>query len=264
MKILSIVLLSAAIPAFADDLTIVSKVTRNDSTPQTAVSYLSSDHVRMNHGEGREMIVDFKSGDMTTIDNTRKTYYVTTRQDMDAFAARMKEQMNSPEMKKAQDAMKNMSSDDKKKMNEAMGGMFAIDVHKTGSTRRIAGYTCENWVVKVGQMSTSEECVTNDLKFPEQAWTMYKNLADSMKTAMSAMGPMAKSAGEMAEQFKKMKGFPLATSTSVDMMGRKSVSTSEVTEVRKGSIPASAWVVPAGYKKIDNPMLASMNRSRKR
>ena len=35
----------------------------------------------------------------------------------------------------------------------------------------------------------------------------------------------------------------------------KSTSESEVIEVRKGSIPASAWEIPAGYTKIENPML---------
>ena len=29
-------------------------------------------------------------------------------------------------------------------------------------------------------------------------------------------------------------------------------------EVRKGPIPASAWEIPAGYTKIDNPMLKSL------
>jgi len=118
--------------------------------------------------------------------------------------------------------------------------------------------------MKMGQMSTTEECLTNDLQYPAQAWTMYKNFAETMQSAMSAMGPMAKNMGSMQEQFKKMKGFPLATTTTVDIMGRKMVSTSEVTEVRKGPVPSSAWEVPSGYTKVDNPMLTAMTRSRTR
>ena len=256
-------MLLAAIPAFADDLTIVSRVTRNDGPQQTAISYISNDRVRISRGEGREMIVDYKSGQMTTLDNNKKTYYITTRQDMDAMAARMRDQMNSPEVKKAQEAMKKMSPEDQKRMDAAMSGMYSFDVHKAGTSRKVAGYTCENWIVKMGQLSTSEECITNDLQLPAQAWTMYKSFADTMKSAMGAMGPMAKGATDMQEQFKKMKGFPLSTTTTVDIMGRKSVSTSEVTEVRKGAIPSSAWEIPSGYKKVDNPMLAAMARSRK-
>ena len=191
MRALTLLLSAVAIPAFATDLTIVSKVSRNDAPPQTTTSYIAEDHVRMSHGDGHETIVDLKSGQMTTLDNKKKTYYVTTRQDMDAFAARMKEQMNSPEMKKAQEQMKNMPADQQK----AMSGMFTFDVHKTGTTRKIAGYTCENWIMKMGQMSTTEECLTNDLQYPAQAWTMYKNFADTMRSAMSAMGPMAQTCG---------------------------------------------------------------------
>ncbi len=262
MRALAILLFTIAIPVFAQDLTIVSKVT-HDNVAGTAVSYISSDHVRTSQGDGHEMIVDFKSGQMTTLDNKKKTYYVTTREDLDAMAARMREQMNSPEMKKAQESMKKMSAEDQKKMDAAMGGMFAFDVRKTGTTRKVAGYPCENWKVTMGQFSTSEECLTNDLQFPAQAWTMYKGFADSMKGIMSAMGPMAKSAANMQEQFKKMKGFPLANTTTVDIMGHKSVSSSEVTEVRRGPIPASAWAIPSGYTKVDNPMLKAMARSRK-
>jgi hypothetical protein len=32
-------------------------------------------------------------------------------------------------------------------------------------------------------------------------------------------------------------------------------ATTEVVEVKKGSIPASAWALPEGYRKVDNPML---------
>jgi hypothetical protein len=54
---------------------------------------------------------------------------------------------------------------------------------------------------------------------------------------------------------KEMRGYPLAVSSSMSIMGRSSSSSSEVVEVKKGAIPASAWEVPAGYKKVDNPML---------
>jgi hypothetical protein len=260
VRSLSLLLFSAALPLFAQDLTIVSTTTHDGKSPQTTTSYISSDHVRMAQGEGRQSIVDFKTGAMTTIDDRKKTYYVTTRQDLDAFAAKMQEQMNSPEMKKAQAAMKNQSPEDQKKMDDAMGSMFAFNVQKTGTTRKIAGYTCDNWVVTIGQFSRSEECVTSSLQLPVQAWEMYRHFSDSMKSAMAAFGPMAKNAGKMQEEFKKMKGFPLANTTTVDVMGHKSVIATEVTEVRRGPIPASAWEVPAGYTKIDNPMLRAFQR----
>ncbi|MGZ7031714.1 MAG: DUF4412 domain-containing protein [Thermoanaerobaculia bacterium] len=254
--------LSAALPLLADDLTITQKVTKDGGAPTTTTSYISSDHVRMSAGDGNETIIDAKSGDMTIIQTAKKEYYVITRADMDAMAAKIKEQMNSPEMKKAQEQMDNLPPDQKAKMEAMMGGMFAVEVRKTGTTRKIAGYNCENWTVSIGQFSKSEECITNDLKFPVSAWEAYKSYADTMKTMMAAMGPMAKSAQKMADQFKQMKGFPIANTTTTDVMGHKSVNTSEVTAVKYGPIPASAWEIPAGYTKVDNPMTKAMERRR--
>ena len=260
-RALGLVILAFTIPAFGD-MTIVSKVTRNDAPPQTTMSYISDDHIRMSQGEGHETIVDLKSGQMTTLDNKKKTYYVTTRADMEAFAARMREQMNSPEMKKAQEQMKNMPAEDRKRMDAAMNGL-TFDIHKESTSRKIAGYSCDNWIVRMGQFSTSEQCMTDELKLPERMWTTYKDFLDTMRSAMGPMGAMAKSATSMQEAFKKMKGFPLATTTTVDIMGHKSVTTSEVTEVRHGSIPSSVWDVPPGYTKVDNPMSSRMARPRK-
>ena len=96
-------LLGAALPAAADDLTIVSKLTRDGGEPATATSYLSSDHARMVQPDGGEAIIDLKTGQITVIDGRKKEYFVVTRQDMDQMKARMQQTMNSPEMQKAQE-----------------------------------------------------------------------------------------------------------------------------------------------------------------
>jgi hypothetical protein len=257
---LASIVLSTALSVTADDLTIVSKVTHDGGSPQTGTSYISSDHVRISQPDGNEAIFDPKGGQMIVMDGKKKTYYVVTKKDMDAQAAMIQEQMNSPEMKKAQEQMKNLPPDARKKMESAMGEMFAVDVKKTGTSRTIAGYKCENWNVTIGQFSKSEQCLTNELKFPVQAWDMYRGYADSMKSMMTAFGPMARSMTTMQEQMKKLKGFPLANTTTTSVMGHRSVSSSEVTSIKHGAIPASAWEIPAGYKKVDNPMTKAMAR----
>lgn len=262
LGIRSFVLLTlfGAIPVIADDLTIVSRVTHDGGTPKTTVSYVSRDHVRMAQGDGREVIVDLNGGRMTTLDNTKKTYFVTTRQDLEQLAARMKEMMDGPEMKKGREAMKNLSAEDQKKMDAATGGLFAVDVQKLGTTRRIAGYSCENWNVNIGQLSRSEECLTSDLQYPAQAFDMYREFADAMKSMMAALGPVARSVTKMQDQLKKLRGYPLAVTTTVEILGHKSVITSEVTDVKRGPIPSNAWDIPPGYTKTDNPMLKAFDR----
>jgi hypothetical protein len=249
-------LLAGGAAVAADDLTIVSKVTHDGKPAATSTSYLASDHVRMSRGEGDETIVDLKTGVMTVLDGKKKTYYVVTKEDMEQLRVKMQERMNSPEMKQAQEAMKNMSPEQRKQMESLMGGMStALDVQKTGTSRRIAGYACEEWTITMGEISKSKECLTNELQYPAHAWDTYKDLAESMKSMMSSLGPMAQGGADMAEKFKKMRGFPLATTTAINVMGHKTTTENEVTEVRRGSIPASAWEIPPGYTKVDNPML---------
>jgi len=255
MHFVAAALLGAALPAAADDLTIVSKVTRDGGEPATATSYLSTDHARMVQPDGGEAILDLKTGQITVIDGRKKEYYVVTRQDMDQMKAKMQQQMNSPEMQKAQEQMKNLPPEVQKKMQGMMGAAVAsVDVKKLGTTRKIAGYNCDNWTITMGPTKT-EHCVTTELPIPVQTWDAYRDFAEGMRSMMASMGPMAKGVTDMAAKMKEMRGYPLATSTSMSMMGHSSSSSSEVVEVKKGAIPASAWEVPAGYKRIDNPML---------
>jgi hypothetical protein len=60
---------------------------------------------------------------------------------------------------------------------------------------------------------------------------------------------------------KSIKGFPVATSSTVDAGVMKITTTSEVTEVRRDPIPASTWEVPQGFTQVENPMLKSLRES---
>lgn len=245
---LTTLFLTAAAAAASDDLTIVSKHTQDGKPAGTSTSYLGSDHVRMGAAGGHETIVDLKTGVMTTLDGKKKTYFTVTKQDMERMAAKWKERMNDPEMKKAMEMMG--------KMSEGMAS--SSDVKKTGVTRSVAGFRCEEWSITMGGMSTTKECVTGDLQYPVHAFAAYKEFSESMKSAMSAFGPMAKSGADLAEKMKAIKGYPVATSSVVEVMGQRISTENEVTEVRRGSIPASAWEIPTGYTKVENPMLKSL------
>lgn len=253
---------SSAAAAAAQDLTIVSKVSRDGGPPETTTSYLSADHIRISHGDKREMIVDYKQAQMISIDHAKKTYSVTTVKDVEAWAAKMEEQLNSPEMRQTREAMKNLPPEQRRAMENMGAGMF--EVTKAGTSRKIAGYSCEDWTVAMGRLSRSEECLTSELQFPVHAYDMYKSYMESMRRLMSSMSAMGMDWTKATEQFKKMRGYPLAVTTTVDVMGRKSVTRSEVVEVKKGSIPASAWEIPSGYPKVDNPFARGFEGRRRR
>lgn len=251
---LAAVLLASALTAAGQDLTIVAKVSRDGGAPSTTTSYIGTDHIRFGAGD-MDILADLKSGAMTMIDNKKRTYFVVTPQDIEQVQARMSEAMNSPEMKRAQEQMKNLPPDVQKKMQAAMGGLAAsVTVEKAGSTRKIAGYNCDNWTVSYGTIVKTEECLTNELPLPAQTWKSYQDFQSRMRGMTAAMGPMGKGISEIQEKTKDMKGFPLARTSSSSLMGRSTTSSFEVTEVKKGAVPASAWEVPAGYAKVDNPM----------
>ena len=263
MRILlaSLVCLSAAAVS-AEDITIVSKVTRDGGEPQTATSYISADRLRISQPNGQEAILDLKSGDMTVLDGQKKTYYVITQKDIDDMSASLKEQMNSPEMKKMQEQMKNLPPEMQKKMQSMMGSAMSVSVEKTGTSRTVAGMHCDNWTLTIGQMSKTEECLTSEIKFPPQSYDRFKNYMESLQSMMAAMGPMAKNLDAMRAEMAKLKGFPIASTTSTNIMGRRSSSTSEVTQVKRGAIPASAWTIPADYTKTESPMKQALSRQR--
>jgi hypothetical protein len=260
---IAVIIAAAASPLLAQELTITAKTTSDNNPPETTTSYISPDHVRMGAGKGTETILDPKAAQMVTLDNKKKTYYVTTKEDLDKAAAKMKERMNSPEMKKMEQEMKNLPPEQRKQMEAMMGGLMgSFDVKKTGPSRKIAGYGCETWEITMGQVSTTEECLSSELQLPLQAWQMYRSWSDSLKAMMAAMGPMAKNMEQMQEKFKELKGYPMASDSKVNIMGHSSRTTSEVIEVKKGPIPASVWEIPAGYKKVDNPMLKALDSPR--
>jgi hypothetical protein len=43
-------------------------------------------------------------------------------------------------------------------------------------------------------------------------------------------------------------------------MGHTTTSSTEVTDVKKGPVPDSAWAVPASYKKVDSPAAKMMKK----
>lgn len=248
-----ILFLLASLCAASQGLTITSKVSDDEGKTSIRTSYLSDDGVRTPAGNF-DFIFDTKSGNLTTIDHGKKTYYITTQKDFEAISERIREAMNSPEVKRMHEQMNSMPPEQRKQIEASMRSMFTVDVQKLGTSRTIAGYKCDNWMVTVGP-SKSEECVTTAIKLPAHAWDMYKAAFDSLKTMRSAIGPMAGDASSMQEQLKKIKGLPLATKTTVSIMGQSRTNTNEVTDIKNGAIPASAFEVPAGYTKVDNPML---------
>lgn len=238
---------SASMTCMADDMTVISKVSTNGQPGGTQTSYIASAHIRSSDSKGNDVIIDLKNGTMTNIDTKKKTYFIVTKQDMMAMQAAMAARMNDPKMKQAMAMMQGMTS--------SMAS--DTEVKKTGVTRKVAGYACEEWLINMGGMVSMTECVTNDLHYPVQSWAALADFQESMRKSMS-FGPSAKAGADYAEKMKSIKGFPVASTSTVDAGITKITTATEVTDVSRTPIPASTWDVPTGFAKVENPMLRSL------
>jgi hypothetical protein len=229
-----------AVPAAAEDLTIVTNVTGPQGT-ESRTQYYTDTRFRTASADG-DMIFDTRTGAMTFVDTRKKQYWQTTQDEMNAAFEAL-----SAQMKQMEEQMKGnpMAA---QMMEKMMGGAGApVKVAKGESPRTIAGYACEHWVVSMGQSMTMELWTTGKLKIPTGFYDARK--------AQFAGNPMLQRFAKAFDELQKMGGgFTLADKTTMSMMGRTMATSSEASEVKHGAIPDSAFEVPAGYKKVDSPM----------
>lgn len=233
--------LVVGLPAAAEELTIVSKTSGPGGAARTATAYLATDKFRHSDGE-HDSIMDFATGRIVTIDHKKKSYWETTLDEMRAMTEKANEQM-----KQMQEQMKQnpQAAAMMQKMMGA-GGPAEVKVEKGPTPRKIAGYECDQYVVSIGDAIKMDMWVTTAVQPPAQIF-------DARKAMTMPSGPMAQGFGKLYEEMKKIKGYPLAEAMTFKMMGMANTTSTEATEVKKGAIPASAFAIPAGYKKEESP-----------
>ena len=241
---LSIALLCAgpaltALPVAAEDLTIVFK----DGKGALQTQYFTANKMRHNMGD-RDSIMDFATGTITSIDNKRKEYSQVTLDQMEAAMKQAAAQMEQ--------AMAGVPPEMRAKMEQMMGGATGVITVTKGGTKKVAGYDTQQYTITMGESMKSDLWNTTALQLPFDP-TQFRKMSGF--SGPMAGGPMMKSAGKLAEKMKEVQGFTLAENTSVKVMGHGTDTSKEAVEVKKGPIPAATFAVPAGYKKVDSPML---------
>jgi hypothetical protein len=216
-----------ALPLVAEDLTVISKVTMGDRSG-TSTQYMTSTKSRSTDGQS-DSIIDFPTGKLTFVDHKSKTYWETTIEEMAEYMDKLQKDMQGNPM------LANM-----------FGGSDDVSVTKGTKTRKIAGYDCDDYTMKMGEKFVFDVCAARGLQPPPQYY-------EGRKLSYAAMGPMGKRFSKMFDEMKKVKGYPVALDMDVDMGMAKMASRSEAVEVKKGAIPASTFDLPAGYAKKPSP-----------
>jgi hypothetical protein len=222
-----------ALSASAEDLTITLK--SSDGT--TATNYYSKDRIRMTSAKV-DTILEFATGKIVNIDNQKKQYSEMTIAEIDEAMKAMSAQMEQ--------AMANVPPQMREKMAGMMGGAAAEVTVTKGATRTIAGYPCQTWTISMGATMTQESCNSTALTPPFDPANFQKLSRISI--------PMMQGMDKMFKKMAEIQGISLMHHTTMSMMGRKTDTSSEATEVKKGAIPAEAFAIPAGYKQVESPM----------
>jgi hypothetical protein len=238
----------AALPARAEDVTIVSREKVGNGPEKVTSQYFTNERVRHNRGE-QDTIFEYGPGKIINIDHKKKQYSEMTLAEMEAQMQKV-----AAEMEKVNAQFQNMPPAIREKMEKMMGGGAGEVTVTKGATRQIAGYEAQQYTIAMGANMKMETWNTTALQLPvpEADLKKFASFANSM--GGMAQNPMFKGMAKLGEEMKKIQGFALAHTTEFQMMGKSTVTTSEATEVKTGPVPASAFAIPADYKKVDSPM----------
>jgi hypothetical protein len=202
--------------------------------------WISQDKIRSDSPE-QSIILRLDQNKMYMLNHGEKTYAELPLDFGNVVDSKMKEAMEGEDMDPEQ----------KESMMKMMQGMsqMKVTITPSGETKKIGNWNCQKYIQTLETMmgpTTSEIWATEDLK-------MDYDLYSKFMAAMSGKGGMfGGMMTEMMEEMKKIKGVPVLTVTSMNMMGASVKSTQELIEFKEGTAPAGIFILPKGYKKTDD------------
>jgi hypothetical protein len=235
---------------------------------ERSVVYLEGNKMRVESdkkGQPQEgfMIYDGDKQKMIILDPAKKTYSEMTPESIKAMTSAMTARMEeakakmSPEQRKQMDEMMaKMSPEQRKQMQGAMGGTSAraeqkpkeqIKWERTGAKQTVAGFPCEGFKELKGGKPDAEGCY-----IPWSAGAITKSDLAPMHKMEEFLSQSGMDASDRKfttfSQLDQMPGFPgVWVPTSSDGPMEKQT----VTDIKRGSIPADKFQLPAGYTKTD-------------
>jgi hypothetical protein len=122
----------------------------------------------------------------------------------------------------------------------------SVKVADTGETLKIKEWDCKKYLVEI---DVSMMGMTMPMKM--NIWTSQDidinlDLYKKFNSEITEMNPFVKG---FAEEFKKIRGYPILTEFSMKMMGTESKYREEVISVEKKDAPAGTYDLPEGYTK---------------
>jgi hypothetical protein len=227
--------LAGSLSVRADDLTIVFRMT-GPSGEGVATHTFTATRVRFDHGD-EATIVDLETGRIVNLSIRMKQYSEATFAEVERAMTSM-----SAEMEKA---MAGIPEDLRNKMMREAAKEVTVT---RGETREVAGVSCQNYTVALGEKQRMETCAATSIQPPFDP-RHFRNLA----LALAPVGPGNSGVNKMVEKMREIPGLTLASSTSLRILGGKIETVMEATRIRKGPVDASVFEIPQGFKKVHSP-----------
>ncbi len=233
----TVMALVAVRPAAAD-LAVIGRYTFLNGDTATRESYFTSRRVRVSTPDGREVIFDSKGQQITLVDHRRRVFWqgrVARADSIVDFADGTRWELML------------QHSDDRVRAEWAQDMEFPTDsirVEDGFTTRTIAGYPCNRWVVRAGSIATLERWTAAAL-----AVEPYDDVTSDVVLA-AILDPVARAVLGMFWQPQDDAGLCLAASVTYDTPTQQGAFRWEAVRVIGERIPASAWAVPPGYTRV--------------
>ena len=222
-------LMALALPQIgrAADLTIRQRVTTTGPRAETheATEYVTATR-RITDDPAHRTIVDLDAKTLTLLDKAKKTYTVTTFDELRRQMEQARKQLDAmpPEARKM------------------MGAMDAeVTLRPTGKTEKIAGYEAKEYALSGGP-TTGAVWATEEIELPSKAedWDKFRGAVGG------ANGPGSK----LGEAMAKLKGFPLRTNVTYTMGPVTAGFATEVLSVAEQTAPPEMLTLPSDARKV--------------
>ncbi len=201
--------------------------------------WISTDKIRSDDPE-QSVILRLDKKKIYMLNHAQKTYSEMPMDISSTIGNQMEDAMEDEEM----------SEEDQANVMNMMKGMtqMKITVTPTSEKKKIGDWNCQKYnqelVMMMGPM-TSEIWATEDLKLDYDLYNKY------MAAMMGKGGMFGDFMSQIASEMKKIKGVPVLTVSTVNMMGASVKSTQELIEYKEGTAPAGHFEIPSGYKKTE-------------
>jgi hypothetical protein len=238
----------------------IETVTRDIKTKvadgSAQVMMIQDGRVRMNmpkHANG--MIL--KDSVMYVLDDKKKTYM-----EMDKETMKKTADQAGAAMKQMREQMDKMPADQRAAMEKMMGGNMppgmmsgkpdTWDAKDTGKSDTSEGRSCRVWMLNKNGKPHEELCVVPFSSLPgkEDFEKTFRDLADSFE----GMAEGLPGATDSIKARKAVNGYPVRI-RQFDSTGAERGTETVVTKWVEESVPASAFDIPAGYKKKELPSM---------